>query len=241
MRLPLPNIITPGNPAFAYQNALAQLQRAQGLAQVAQAQGQYAPQQQQGIAAQEQGYGQNALAQGMYAQAQQQGIAAQQQGLGQQQMAAGRVAVPYQNALLATAQLQPAATQANIKLAQATTSQTSNTAQQISPNAAATRYATLVQAYMQSHPTSPMADAVNYANQALHNMATAVTSNLNASVAPSTNPQNYVPPVAGASLPNSPATGSIMYQGRQYPYTQTRIAPNGMTQFMIPSLNSWAY
>lgn len=68
--------------------------------QIAQAQARYAPQQQQGIAAQEMGAGQNALAQGRYA-------------------------FPTAYANMLNAQLQPAATQANINLTGASTAQTS--------------------------------------------------------------------------------------------------------------------
>ena len=225
MRLPVSNIITPGNPAFSFQNALSALRQQKAAAQIAQAQAQYAPQQQQGIANQEQGYGQNALAGGMFA-------------------------VPTAQANMLNAQLQPEVTQAGINLTQAETGNVGQNTLQIGPNAAANRALAVAQAWRQQNPNSTIAQFMAVFHQALNDSFNAITSNTNASVPPAStqssptppNPFNYVPNQSVSNgAGSSPSQGAITYNGKTYNYTATRTTPNGQTQVWIPALNGWGF
>jgi hypothetical protein len=215
MRLPLPSVIVNGGMNALYQQMLNNqilASKAQYSNQLAAAQANTAT-----------GIGQQELAAGKYAPS-----TAQSNALIQQ--AAANVATPYQNALLQNAQLQPGATEANINLTKAEQQNVGNTALQVPANAAANRALTLAQAYRQQNPNSTAAQAMSWAYQQLSNTFNSIGSNMEAASPPSA--------VGGAPIATPASMGGISYQGKVYPYTETKVV-NGQTRYFIPTLNGW--
>lgn len=240
MRLPLPTVIVNGGMNALYQQMLnnqilaakaqysqplaqAQAQQAQGAAQNALAQGRFAPQYYAGQANTQTGIGQQELAAGQYAPS-----VARSNAIVQQ--AGANVANPYQNALLQNAQLQPGATQATINLTKAEQQNVGNTALQVPANAAANRALTLAQAYRQQNPNSTVAQSMSWAYQQLSDTFNSIGSNMAAASPPSA--------IGGASTATPTSMGGISYQGKVYPYTETKVV-NGQTRYFIPTLNGW--